>query len=221
MKDAKKSIKEQRIIEAAESVFNAVGFSNAKMSDIAKAASITKVTLYTYFQSKENLQLAITYKALCLLIDKYYSTLSEYKDESGLKATIAISELFIDFNQSNFLYSEALLSYFELIRSTAQGTNKDKLTDGVIESAYFKKLQEIQNLPFKLTVQEINRGKKDGSIKPEVDPMLATLAGWSYSIGYIKLLSSSGNYQYPLFNVDLRVLKKLLAKSVLDYLKMV
>ncbi|MBK7637968.1 MAG: helix-turn-helix transcriptional regulator [Saprospiraceae bacterium] len=78
---SKKTLKESIIILAAEKVFGEVGFKNAKMEDIAKKAGITKVTLYTYFQSKENLYLAVTFKALQLLIEQYYQTIDRYKDE--------------------------------------------------------------------------------------------------------------------------------------------
>jgi len=60
MNDAKRNAKENLIIDAAERVFSVVGFKNAKMENIAAEASITKVTLYSYFQSKENLYLALT-----------------------------------------------------------------------------------------------------------------------------------------------------------------
>jgi len=219
MKDTKRNIKEQRIIEATERVFSKVGFVNAKMEDIAADAGITKVTLYSYFKSKENLQLAVTHKALLLLIDKYYSHLSSNKSKSGLDSTIGIFKLFIEFCEQNFLYSEALLNYFALIRSTAQGSNKEKLTEGINESLYFRKIQDIQNLPFKLTVQEIERGKKDGTIRSDIDPMLATLAAWSASIGYIKVVAASGKNIKPLFNVDKESLKKLQLKTASDLLK--
>jgi AcrR family transcriptional regulator len=187
------------------------------MEDIASEAGITKVTLYSYFQSKENLTLAVTYRALQLLIDKYYVNLEQNKSETGLKSTLAIFRLFIEFCEENFLYSEALLSYFELVRSTASGNNEQKLTEGVKESIYFRKLQGLQNLPFKLTVQEINRGKEDGSISVDIDPMLATLAAWTASIGYIKVVAASGDK--PLFNVDLEALKNLQFKSASDLLQ--
>jgi len=216
MKDSKKSIKEQRIIEAAERVFLKVGFKNAKMEDIASEAGITKVTLYAYFQSKENLQMAVTYKALSLLIDKYYETINENKSKTGLESALAIFQLFVDFNEENFLYSEALMSYFELNRSTSSGTNKERLTEALQESVYFRKIQDIQNLPFKLTIKEIERGKLDGSIKSDLDPMMTTLAAWSVSIGYIKLTSASG--AKPLFNVDMDVLKKIQMKSAAQLL---
>ena len=211
MKDSKRSLKEQKIIEAAEKVFSKVGFTNAKMEDIASEAGITKVTLYSYFQSKENMQLAVTYKALSLLIDKYYESINDYKEKSGFESTLAICRLFIDFCEENFLYSELLLSYFELIRSTGSGSNKEKLTVALKESVYFRKIQDIQNLPFKLTVKEIERGQQDGSVKSDIDPMMATLVAWTVSIGYIKVMSTTG--AKPLFNVDMEVLKKIQLKS--------
>lgn len=219
MKESKKNLKEQKIILSAEKIFKHVGFSNAKMEDIASEAGITKVTLYSYFQSKENLQLAVTHKALTLLILKYQETIDENRSKPGIEGTIAIMKIFIEFCEANYLYSEALLSYFALIRSTYHGDNKDKLSGAIKESIYFKKLQEIQNLPFKLTVREINRGRADGSVKTDVDPMLVTIAAWSSSIGYVKLISASGDVVKPLFNVDLLLLKKIQIKNAQDHLK--
>jgi len=219
MKADKRSKKEEKIMEAAERIFGQVGFTNAKMEDIAKEAGITKVTLYTYFQSKDNLQLALTYKAVSLLIDRYNETLRKNKESSGLDSSIAMINVFIEFCEDNYLYSEALLSYFSMIRSTSHGKNKDKATEAITESSYFKRLQEIQNVPFKLTANEINRGRADGSIKADVDPMLVTLAGWSSSIGYVKLIAASGDVVKPLFNVDLHLLKKLLMQSAIQLLK--
>lgn len=217
MRDSKKTLKEQKIIESAERVFEKVGFQNAKMEDIATESGITKVTLYSYFQSKDNLKLAVTYKALQLLIDNYYRSINESKDKTGLESAVNLFRIFVEFSEKNFLYSELLLSYFELIRSTRHGEQSEKLTESLKESVYLRKLQDIQNLPFKLTTIEINRGKKDGSIKTNIDPMLATLAAWTSSIGYIKVISTSGNE--TLFNIDLEILKKLHLKTASDFLK--
>ena len=219
MKDSKKNLKEQKIIEAAERIFSKYGFINAKMDEIAVEAGITKVTLYSYFQSKENLQLAITHKALQLLIDKYYITLSENKEKSGFESCLAIFKLFIEFCEENFLYSEALLNYFSLIRSTDFGEDKTKMTEGTKESVYFRKIQDIQNLPFKLTVQEIMRGMDDGSVREDIDPMLATLTAWAASLGYIKIISATGKNVKPLFNVDLDKLKKLQLRSASELIR--
>lgn len=209
MKDNKKNQKESLMISAAEKVFGEVGFKNAKMDDIARTAGITKVTLYAYFQSKENLYLAVTHKALQLLIDKYYDTIDKNKDKTGLDSVIAIFESFMSFCEHNFLYSEALLEYFALVRSTSDGTDEAKLTEAVKDSIYYVKLQDMQNLPFKLTVKEIERGKRDGSIQSSIDPMLTTLHGWTLVVGYVKVISASGTNATPLFKVSLQDLKDL------------
>lgn len=209
MKDKKKTLKESAIISAAEEVFGEVGFKNAKMEDIALKAGITKVTLYTYFQSKENLYLAVTYKALQLLIEKYYETIDKSRENTGLESVLAILDGFMTFCEQNYLYSEVLLEYFAVVRSTSDGTNEAKLTEAVKDSIYYVKLQDLQNLPFKLTVKEIERGKKDGSIISTLDPMLTTLHGWTMVIGYAKVMSASGTNATPLFNVSLRDLKAL------------
>jgi len=74
MELSKKQIKENRIIDAAAKLIGEVGYRNAKMDDIAKEAGITKVTLYSYFQSKENLYLALIYRAIQALTEAFYAT---------------------------------------------------------------------------------------------------------------------------------------------------
>ncbi len=209
MNDKKRQIKETNIIEAAEHVFSEVGFKNAKMEDIAQKAGITKVTLYSYFQSKENLYLALTYKALQLLIDKFYYVMDAQKTSPGLDSVLTILETFMDFCENNFLYSELLLEYFALVRSSADGENNLKLTDAIRDSMYFVKLQDMHNLPYKLTAKEIERGKIDGSIKTPLDAMLCTIHGWTMVIGYVKVLRASGNGVAPLFNISVKELKTL------------
>jgi AcrR family transcriptional regulator len=49
------SAKRRQIIEGARSVFLAQGFDAASMNDIARAASVSKGTLYVYFNNKEEL----------------------------------------------------------------------------------------------------------------------------------------------------------------------
>lgn len=213
----KRKEKEDKIILAAERIFGSVGFNNAKMDDIAKEAGITKVTLYSYFQSKENLYMAITYKAFQLMNEVFYQKINEHRNHPAIESVLAICEAFITFCENNFLYSEAILNYFALIRSTSGGRQKEKISPGILDSLYFTRIQDIQNLPLKLTAQEIERGKKDGSIRPEVDAMLLTLQGWSMIVGYIKLITSSGD-STTLLNVDLKDIKNLSLRLTRDVL---
>ena len=71
----KRNIKENSIIDAAEKVFSKQGFANTKMEDVAKALGMSKGTIYFYFNSKENLYMAITYRAFQALIEAFYIVL--------------------------------------------------------------------------------------------------------------------------------------------------
>jgi len=51
--------KRRQIIEGARAVFLAQGFDAASMNDIARAAGVSKGTLYVYFENKEQLFQAI------------------------------------------------------------------------------------------------------------------------------------------------------------------
>jgi len=216
MNSEKKLEKEKGIIDAAEKVFNAVGFKNAKMDDIAVAAGITKVTLYSYFQSKENLYLSITYRALNSMIADFNRVVDEAGDKTKKNVVLGILESFMDFCSQNYLYSEALLDYFVMNRSSDSGKDTSKLTEAVLQSNYFKKVQEKQNEPFKILAKVVAEGQKEGSIEMTIDPMLYTLHAWTSSLGYIKIINSTGSP--TIFNFDfshLRSMNLQLAEQIL------
>jgi AcrR family transcriptional regulator len=60
--DSEDSAKRRQIIEGARCVFMAVGYDAASMGEIAKAAGVSKGTLYVYFRDKDELFEAIVAK---------------------------------------------------------------------------------------------------------------------------------------------------------------
>ena len=52
---AEDSAKRRQIVQGARSIFLAQGFDAASMNDIARAAGVSKGTLYVYFDKKEQL----------------------------------------------------------------------------------------------------------------------------------------------------------------------
>jgi AcrR family transcriptional regulator len=59
------SAKRRQIVEGARQVFLSRGFDAASMMDIAKAAGVSKGTLYVYFKNKEELFAAIVQQECC------------------------------------------------------------------------------------------------------------------------------------------------------------
>ena len=61
--DQADSAKRRQIMDGARKVFLAQGFDGASMGEIARAAGVSKGTLYVYFDSKEKLFETITHEA--------------------------------------------------------------------------------------------------------------------------------------------------------------
>jgi AcrR family transcriptional regulator len=59
---AEDSAKRRQIVQGAREIFLARGFDAASMSDIARAAGVSKGTLYVYFENKEQLFEAIVHE---------------------------------------------------------------------------------------------------------------------------------------------------------------
>ncbi len=199
----RRSEKERNIIDAAEEVFSAVGYANAKMEDVAQRAGVSKGTVYFYFDTKENLYMAVTYRALNTLNDYIYRTIDARKDQNGLEVVLGVVEAYLDFCERNFFYAEVMLDYMTLNRSTKDGKDRAKLTDALKDSMYYRMVQGIQNLPVSLTTKEIERGVADGSIRNRQKPELLYLIAWASVTGFAKLNVAAGSHRQTLLNVDI------------------
>jgi AcrR family transcriptional regulator len=60
--DTEDSAKRRQIVEGARTIFRALGFDAASMGEIARAAGVSKGTLYVYFKDKDELFHAIVDK---------------------------------------------------------------------------------------------------------------------------------------------------------------
>ncbi|HRG01151.1 MAG TPA: TetR/AcrR family transcriptional regulator [Bacteroidia bacterium] len=142
---------EQKIIEAAETVFHEKGFDGARMQEIADKANINKGLLHYYFKSKDALFDAIFNMAIKRMSGNINSIL---KMEISLDEKI---DLIID------SYMNLLLRNSSLPRFVITELNKDsdrfikKYLSGEISHVFARFIDSVQ--------LEINKGK----IKP-IDP---------------------------------------------------
>lgn len=215
----KRSLKENLIIDAAEVVFNRQGYDNTKMEDIAKQIGMSKGSVYFYFSSKENLYMAITYRAYEALIDLFHRTIFENRGKKGVDSVLAIMRAFMDFSVENFLYSEAMLNYFSFVRTTGQGKDNNKLTEGMKESLFYQKVMGIQSTPVEITVKEIEKGMKDGSIRSGVKPQMIYLHAWATVIGFMKLNDTSVSNKLTIMKVNVQEWKEYILEESRNMIK--
>lgn len=196
--------KESKILQAAELIFEQQGFSNANMDLIAQKAGVSKGAVYFYFDSKENLYMAIAFKALSVLNDQIYRAVHEHRHSSGKESVLAIMKTYLEFCESHVFYTEAMLDYMALVRSTNQGKDLEKTSRAMQDSLFFRKLHNIHNVPVNLVVEEIHRGRRDGSIINNQKPEMLYLTAWAMTIGYIKIVNTSLPHRDSILTVPIR-----------------
>ena len=96
----KKSLStEEKILEAAKTVFHRKGFEGARMQEIADEAGINKALLHYYFRTKENLFDAVFNAAFHEIFTKLFSTVdADMPLEEKLKNLVNV---YISFLQKN------------------------------------------------------------------------------------------------------------------------
>lgn len=187
---SKNKDREEAIIQAAGKVFFSVGYENAKMEDIAKRCQFSKVTVYSYFSSKENLYMALTYKAMQQLIEILYDCWARHRNASGIDAFMALVKDYLDFCINNRNYADLILNYLTIVRRTIAGEKLNRITESMQNSVYYRRIRGIQNVPIDIAVEEIKRGQKDGSISTNKSPWVIHHMMWSMITGFVKV-----NYQ--------------------------
>src|SRR6202035_4012110 len=81
---AEDSAKRRQIVQGARSIFLAQGFDAASMNDIAKAAGVSKGTLYVYFDNKEQLFEAIVHEECLAHAETTFNFDPDNHDVDGL-----------------------------------------------------------------------------------------------------------------------------------------
>lgn len=91
-------VKRRQILEGAQSVFLRMGFDAASMNDITREAGVSKGTIYVYFNSKEDLFVALCehyrqtmFSTLLEKLDKGFSNREELTDFGVALATLITS----------------------------------------------------------------------------------------------------------------------------------
>lgn len=139
----------EKIIKAAMESFAQTGFDRTKMEDIAKKIGLSKGTIYLYFESKEDLFLAICEYCLKVMKEQYSITFMKKED-------------FI-------LDAERL---YDNVRELLQGSDR-VILEMLVESSRNPKLKngiyEHRLKVFGTIVEQLNKQAERGFIKKEAD----------------------------------------------------
>lgn len=157
--DDQKGKRKEEIILAAIEVFKEKGIDDSKMTDIAEKAEIGVATVYRYFNTKFELAIAaattLWEEKISLLYNKFYEP--AFMELNGADRVRTILNLFISVYER---YPEfiSFLEHFDnyIVKESIQIENLE---------SYEKIIIETKSAIF----DAIDQGKKDGSIKSNID----------------------------------------------------
>jgi TetR/AcrR family transcriptional regulator, repressor for uid operon len=145
-----KSDLREKIIQAAIESFAQTGFDRTKMEDIAKRLGLSKGTIYLYFNSKEDLFLAICEHYLKVMRDQQHSAIFPKKEDLVLDSE----------------------HFYENFRRLEQGKDRVML-EMVVESSRNSRLKkgmyEHRLKVYDAVVEHLNRQIEKGFIKKGID----------------------------------------------------
>jgi len=190
-KEREKERHRNEIIDAGESLFLSQGYDNTTMEEIAQEAEFAKGTLYNYFESKEDLYLAIGTKAYEFMVN-ITKKFTQEKDP-GIEQLMAVGYAYYEFTKTYPQYA----TIFHDIASRMPELSlkkKDDLTKA--EKKYFEKVEEYRDI----FIGVISASIQNKKIRADVDPMMIGIALSSISSGFIKEITQNRDF---LNNVNL------------------
>jgi len=188
--ERKEREREQRrnlIIDAAEKIFFKKGLENSTMDDVAIEAELSKGTLYLYFKSKEDIQLAIAIRGSDILKKMMRKRLSNNK--TGYENLLELAEISIDFSGKHKHYYEFFL-FLQIARF-------DKLN--IDESRIRKYL--IEQSPLTIVHECVVKGITDKSLRSDIPADIFAATLWSQLLGVLIVINYKKNI-YRMFGLD-------------------
>jgi AcrR family transcriptional regulator len=184
--------KEQRresVIDAAEQVFAQKGFEDSTINDVARQARLSRALVYFYFKDKDDVQTAITLRALSALRRSCERAAAKHK--LGIEKLVAVSRAYYDFSRSEPFYFKAIARR-EARQSAAS-------VPGGYESACIAEGGKTM----RVLADAIKTGIEDGSIDPTVGaPAVMAAIMWGFLHGVIQVSSSKEPLLRKAFQID-------------------
>ncbi|OOM74230.1 TetR/AcrR family transcriptional regulator [Clostridium sp. BL-8] len=180
-KEAKKKIRRENIVNAAETVFFLKGIDGATMDDVAKEVKYSKRTVYSYFESKEQLCYEITCRAFDMSEKMEQAALELNSLKNGLEKILVIGKAKIDFLNK---YPD----YFKFILAFNNMSVKNLPRDEVIMACY-----EKQSKLFSILTDILKEGIEDKSIRNDLNVINTSYILYLNIMSLIKIILEKEN----------------------------
>ena len=178
-KQRETELRKQIILEASEKLFLSKGYEDTTMDEIATEAEFSKGTLYNYFESKEELYLAIGTKAYEIIIDLTKNFIE--KQKPGVDQLKTVGYAYYEFTKKFPGYAHIFHDIAIKLPFVAQKSH-EILTP--IEKDYLGKSEAYGSLLMDTIIKAI----KTKTIRSDKDPKLIGFTLFMVTSGIMKEL---------------------------------
>ncbi len=200
--------KEQRrklILDAAQTLFFSKHYDEITIEEIAEKAQLAKGTLYLYFKSKEALYSAVALRGAHIMNDIFKDAAD--RRQSGLEKGFAIGEAYYEFYKRHPHYFRMLVEAENLLVASSDDVNAAEL-------------MKVGHENLKILLDAVVLGIKDGSIRPDLDPIQtsifliqSTRAMILLPLGFETFLKKSNAEKDATYKFTLQALGRLLENT--------
>jgi AcrR family transcriptional regulator len=159
-KEKEKEQRRESIIDAAQALFFAKPYDQITIEAIAEKAQLAKGTVYLYFNSKEEIYSAVALRAARILNRMFKEKIKSKKN--GMEKAFATGEAYYEFYKH---YPQ----YFRLL------VDAENTLAQCRDNPSIQELGKLANGNFEAVLDTVIEGKKDGSIRRDVNPKLASI----------------------------------------------
>ena len=188
-KEREKERRREEILDAAQRVFVEKGLTTATVDDIAIAAELSKGTLYLYFESKEDIYIALMMRGLRLLYSMFNNTISV--ETSVVKILHRMEEAYTEFFNTQ-------RNYFRMLDSAFR-PNVHKEVSEEMRRTYTTESQKN----WEQIIDLFNRGVREKKIRNDINPVDMAIIIWSNATTLMTRIDREGEIWQKERNIDL------------------
>ncbi len=188
-KERDKERRREEILDAAQKVFVEKGLTTATVDDIAMAAELSKGTLYLYFESKEDIYVALMMRGLRLLYTMFDEIISA--EESVVKTLHMMEGAYTDFFNSQ-------RNYFRMLDSAYRPNVHREVSEEMRRTYTIESRKNWEQI-----IELFNRGVREKMIRDDINPVDMAIIIWSNATTLMTRIDREGETWKKERNIDL------------------
>ena len=203
MKTVIRESRADNIVLNAQQVFYKKGFVLTSISDVCKATGCSRTTLYTYFESKENLYLAVVKKAFQKFLFPFGELIDQLTDDSGIDRVVALSLQYLGFARKSSRHYQVILDFYTILRNLTEAEFLTESQEKIKSCSLFTEVEKLAILPLNMLEAEVKNGQSDKTISNDQSAHIHLTNLWAYLKGLADVTPIVNDLNHKMRNFEI------------------